>query len=123
MRSDEREYTAGLSLTACMMSGGSGQVSPRATITLGFREAGHALVEGRRHPGVTDWKRDEQHPDIGIVEQRLDRDWQRIRREAGGHVERIAVVSIRRQHLAHLLQRGRIERGKLEPGFVGEIVG
>src|SRR5436189_96556 len=36
MRSDEREKTAGLSLIACMISGASCQVSPSATMTLGF---------------------------------------------------------------------------------------
>ena len=36
MRSDDRENTAGLSRTASMTSGPSGQVSPSATITLGL---------------------------------------------------------------------------------------
>jgi len=38
MRSDERENTAGLSLTAASTSSPSCQVSPKATITLGFGE-------------------------------------------------------------------------------------
>src|SRR5262249_39781332 len=50
MRSDEREYTAGLSLTACMMSGGSGQVSPSATITLGFGESAMPLLKAAATP-------------------------------------------------------------------------
>ena len=38
MRSDERENTAGLSLTAACTSSASGKVSPSATITLGLSD-------------------------------------------------------------------------------------
>ena len=62
----------------------------------GLGRVRHALVEGLHHRGVADRKRDEQHADIGIVDQRLDHDRQRVRREAGGDVERIAVIAVRR---------------------------
>ena len=45
MRSDERENTAGLSATACTMSGVSCQVSPSATITLGLGESAMPLLK------------------------------------------------------------------------------
>ena len=45
MRSDERENTAGPSLIACSVSGGSCQVSPSATMTLGLGESAMPLLK------------------------------------------------------------------------------
>ena len=45
MRSDERENTAGLSLTAATISGASCQVSPSATMTLGLGESAMPLLK------------------------------------------------------------------------------
>lgn len=122
MRSDDRENTAGLSRTASMTSGPSCQVVTERDHHLGLGRARHSLVEVLDRETGIDRKGDVQHASVRIVQQRLDRHGQRVRRKPGRDVERIAVVAEGRQHLVEPLVGGGLQRWEIEAQVLGEVV-
>src|SRR5262249_59527189 len=75
----------------------------------GLGRVRHTFAEASHRYRCPNRERNEQHADVGIIDERLRYDGQHFGRETGCRIERIAEIAVRWECFFDRLQRRRVE--------------